>query len=505
MSEQFDPYHKWLGIRPEEQPANHYRLLGITLFEDDLDTITHAADQRMAHVKSFQTGQHSTLSQKLLNEIAASRICLLNPEKKANYDESLRQLIDSPDIPLETTPSVSSPETAYVDFAGFQSTHRPSARRRKQQSWQVPALAILAGMILLLLIAAVVAFSGKKESAISKAEEQVAPFSKPEQQPIRPPKKTEPIIQPKPKEARPSAEGENLAVVPPQLPVPPPVVKEEPPAETVKEMQRRLTTALADAKGPAEFKAVAEHALELVDRAIVDSKQDVVKSVANLALSAARRSDDTALAKQATLRVIEADSPPSDAMKEKARNRLNGLVKDNGLYQSGPVTQMLVKAEIDNHNWKVLIRSSNPKIWNTDVNDPKGGFAISISKVPDNIKYLRIQTDNKPPVIIPITKDRLLIQSADGRSGWQGANFFNWQANHLGVYDMNMNSMRRGAISLVCFGNMDDRSGWGFGHRAGVDDHQAYVWAGDEIPETVFKISVTSSDLTKVEEQYLLK
>ena len=31
----FDPYYRWLGIPPEEQPAHHYRLLGLTLFESD--------------------------------------------------------------------------------------------------------------------------------------------------------------------------------------------------------------------------------------------------------------------------------------------------------------------------------------------------------------------------------------------------------------------------------------------------------------------------------------
>ena len=31
----FDPYHRWLGIPPAEQPANRYRLLGIAKFEDD--------------------------------------------------------------------------------------------------------------------------------------------------------------------------------------------------------------------------------------------------------------------------------------------------------------------------------------------------------------------------------------------------------------------------------------------------------------------------------------
>ena len=33
MSESFDPYHKWLGISPKDQPPNHYRLLAIDEFE----------------------------------------------------------------------------------------------------------------------------------------------------------------------------------------------------------------------------------------------------------------------------------------------------------------------------------------------------------------------------------------------------------------------------------------------------------------------------------------
>ncbi len=35
----FAPYHKWLGIPPADQPANHYRLLGLNLFESDPDVI----------------------------------------------------------------------------------------------------------------------------------------------------------------------------------------------------------------------------------------------------------------------------------------------------------------------------------------------------------------------------------------------------------------------------------------------------------------------------------
>jgi len=86
MSTGFDPYHVWLGIPASEQPANHYRLLGIPTFEASLDVIENAADQRMAHLRTFQTGKRSALSQRLLNEIAAARLCLLDVERKAAYD-----------------------------------------------------------------------------------------------------------------------------------------------------------------------------------------------------------------------------------------------------------------------------------------------------------------------------------------------------------------------------------------------------------------------------------
>ncbi len=90
MHEPFDPYHKWLSISPKDQPPNHYRLLGLDLFEPDADVISGAADQRMAHVRTFQAGPRSAQSQKILNEISAARVCLLNPEIRKQYDGQLR-------------------------------------------------------------------------------------------------------------------------------------------------------------------------------------------------------------------------------------------------------------------------------------------------------------------------------------------------------------------------------------------------------------------------------
>ena len=95
MAETFDPYHVWLGIPPKEQPANHYRLLGIAIFESDPDVIDNAADRQIAHLRGFQIGKHGDVSQKLLNEVAAAKVCLLRPEKKAIYDQQLQRQLQA--------------------------------------------------------------------------------------------------------------------------------------------------------------------------------------------------------------------------------------------------------------------------------------------------------------------------------------------------------------------------------------------------------------------------
>ena len=87
----FDPYRKWLGIPPEEQPPNHYRLLGISLFENDLDVIKVAVMQRSAYVRNFQAGKQGDDAARILNEIAAAEDCLTNKAKRAPYDAELKR------------------------------------------------------------------------------------------------------------------------------------------------------------------------------------------------------------------------------------------------------------------------------------------------------------------------------------------------------------------------------------------------------------------------------
>ena len=103
----FDPYYKWLGIPPTEQPPNYYQLLGLAMFESDADVIAAAADRQMGHVKSFTVGPYAAQSQLLLNELSKARVGLLNAKLKPVYDRQLRaQLAKSP--PLAPT---ARPET----------------------------------------------------------------------------------------------------------------------------------------------------------------------------------------------------------------------------------------------------------------------------------------------------------------------------------------------------------------------------------------------------------
>ena len=90
-----DPYYEWLGIPPKEHPPNHYRLLGLELFEENRGVIDTAANRQMSFIKQYQAGADSDLTEKLLNELATARICLLSPAAKKAYDQRLRAKLEA--------------------------------------------------------------------------------------------------------------------------------------------------------------------------------------------------------------------------------------------------------------------------------------------------------------------------------------------------------------------------------------------------------------------------
>ncbi|GIW93404.1 MAG: hypothetical protein KatS3mg110_1445 [Pirellulaceae bacterium] len=89
--ESFDPYEQWLGIPPSLRPIDYYTLLGIEKFCDDRQKIAEAAEKRMRLLRRYQTGPRGVYTQPLLNEIAQAKLRLLDPKRKAEYDERLRQ------------------------------------------------------------------------------------------------------------------------------------------------------------------------------------------------------------------------------------------------------------------------------------------------------------------------------------------------------------------------------------------------------------------------------
>ena len=128
----FDPYHKWLGIPPRDQPPNHYRLLGIEVFESDPDVIDAAAEQRASFVRQCVTGKQVRHSQQILNEIAVARLTLLKETDKRTNDLSLRRQMaaateirrrEEPNSNTSPSPRMTSRRRPVIDQPESKPTH----------------------------------------------------------------------------------------------------------------------------------------------------------------------------------------------------------------------------------------------------------------------------------------------------------------------------------------------------------------------------------------------
>ena len=114
--EVFDPYLHWLGIDAAARPVNHYSLLGLPFFEADPAKISAAADERMRHIRQFQAGPRGAFTQKILNELARAKICLLNPVSKPAYDQALHQLLYPPPVTPSATAAPPPPRRRLEDI-----------------------------------------------------------------------------------------------------------------------------------------------------------------------------------------------------------------------------------------------------------------------------------------------------------------------------------------------------------------------------------------------------
>ncbi len=139
MSQVYDPYLQWLGIPPQEQPPHLYRLLGLPLYESDMEAIAKAADQRIAFVKAFQTGPYAEAAYRILNELMQARVCLLSLVSKWDYDRRLQEHFAALSATAQAAPPVQT-TTTEVPYAVEEPLHSipgvplrrlPLRRRRK--------------------------------------------------------------------------------------------------------------------------------------------------------------------------------------------------------------------------------------------------------------------------------------------------------------------------------------------------------------------------------------
>ncbi len=208
----FDPYLKWLGIRDSQRPPNHYRLLGLDSFESDPEVISIAADRQMAHIRTFQIGKHGEISQKILNELAEARRCLLNDAKRSAYDQSIRsappsaQIIEGVSQPSPTDdptgqrpikPSVAGPlgdaefpvfNSSDLDASSHETTIRSRKKSKPSNRVLVQLFAIAGGGLAAVVVGGWLIQSGWLQQFVSNNEGQVIePRSKlePNNQPAR--------------------------------------------------------------------------------------------------------------------------------------------------------------------------------------------------------------------------------------------------------------------------------------------------------------------------------
>ncbi len=199
MADDFDPYQNWLGIPPQEQPPNYYRLLTLKPLETDLDLITRTVDKLTAYLQARSKGKNAAHALRLLDEVSVARACLLDPASKAVYDSALssgksaevaaetvakrRAAVTANKVAPVTAASASGKSSAaqpladmsFLDGLGpsrpmparsASTTIKRSIPRKKSPKWQPKLwhLAAAAGAILLVIVIAFIIASQSKST-----------------------------------------------------------------------------------------------------------------------------------------------------------------------------------------------------------------------------------------------------------------------------------------------------------------------------------------------------
>ncbi len=223
----FDPYSEWLGIPRDQRPVTCYQLLDVDAGETDPAVIQEAAEARAVLVSAHREGPNERICDRLLKEIDLACNVLLDPAKRQEYDERLRQKGRMPAAEAITEKPTKVAAAATGRGKKKASPERPTRKKRPAQKQGLPWLWIGVGCGVLSLFAlaagvvvVVVILGGKKpEAPASPGSVAEAATPKPEPAPA-PVKKETPAPPPKPAEPKPAAPPSPAPAPPPPPPKP---------------------------------------------------------------------------------------------------------------------------------------------------------------------------------------------------------------------------------------------------------------------------------------------
>ena len=142
--------------------------------------------------------------------------------------------------------------------------------------------------------------------------------------------------------------------------------------------------------------------------------------------------------------------------------------------------------------WQVLFNGSDATKWATTFGAPGAGqWGIGREGLPAKITQLRLtRASTGQSLTIPLTVDQIYTCSAANASYyWNGTKSPAYNALHIGITSKTGIPGQNGYVVVGTPCN-HDRRGWGFGHRAWIDDKQGWGWDSLDLGPTVFTISV---------------
>jgi len=188
-----DLYSLWLKVPPGERPPNHYALLGLPRFCDDVPRIEAAAQKRLDGLDRYALHPDPVkrdACQQVMNEVARARVVLINPQKREAYDLTLKPATAPPPpavmqvqiepialVPVPRAPAIPRQAAAIV---------KPPARKGDPTRW---IAAIVAASVAAVVVVAVIqhASSTSQDAAavmdhqpvVSNVEQPASPVSNP--------------------------------------------------------------------------------------------------------------------------------------------------------------------------------------------------------------------------------------------------------------------------------------------------------------------------------------